>query len=121
VIRAMSLDLFFDYLGVRLNGEKADGKRIVVNWVFSDLGERYALTLENCALTYLAGRGSERADATVTLERSVLDRLVLRETTLAEAMERGLARIDGDGAKVVELFGLLDDFTLMFEVVEPKR
>jgi alkyl sulfatase BDS1-like metallo-beta-lactamase superfamily hydrolase len=121
VIRAMSLDLFFDYLGVRLNGEKADGKRIVVNWVFSDLGERYALTLENCALTYLAGRGSERADATVTLERSVLDRLVLRETTLAEAVERGLARIDGDGAKVVELFGLLDDFTLMFEVVEPKR
>jgi len=120
VVRAMSLDLFFDYLGVRLDGEKAEGKRIVVNWVFSDLGERYALTLENCALTYLAGRGSARADATVTLERSVLDRLVLRETTLAEAMERGLARVDGDRAKVVELFGLLDDFTLMFEVVEPK-
>jgi alkyl sulfatase BDS1-like metallo-beta-lactamase superfamily hydrolase len=57
----------------------------------------------------------------VTLERPVLDRLVLRETTLAEAVERGLTRIDGDAAKVVELFGLLDDFTLMFEVVEPKR
>ena len=27
VVRAMSLDLFFDYLGVRLNGEKAEGKR----------------------------------------------------------------------------------------------
>jgi alkyl sulfatase BDS1-like metallo-beta-lactamase superfamily hydrolase len=29
--------------------------------------------------------------------------------------------IEGDPARVVELFGLLDDFTLMFEVVEPKR
>ena len=27
-VRAMSLDLFFDYLGVRLNGPKAAGKTI---------------------------------------------------------------------------------------------
>ena len=27
VVRAMSLDLFFDYLGVRLNGDKAEGRR----------------------------------------------------------------------------------------------
>jgi alkyl sulfatase BDS1-like metallo-beta-lactamase superfamily hydrolase len=117
----MSLDLFFDYLAVRLDAEKAAGKRIVVNWVFSDLGTRYVLNLENCALTYLAERGSERADATVTLERSVLDRLVLREATLADATRDGLVTIDGDAARVVELFGLFDDFALMFEVVEPRR
>jgi alkyl sulfatase BDS1-like metallo-beta-lactamase superfamily hydrolase len=29
--------------------------------------------------------------------------------------------IDGDAARVVELFGLFDDFALMFEVVEPRR
>jgi linear primary-alkylsulfatase len=121
VVRAMSLGLFFDYLGVRLNGEKAEGKRIVLNWVFSDLGERYRLNLENCALTYLAEPRSEPADATVTLERTVLDRLVQREMTLADALHRGLVSIEGDPARVVELFGLLDDFTLMFEVVEPKR
>jgi alkyl sulfatase BDS1-like metallo-beta-lactamase superfamily hydrolase len=121
VVRAMSLDLFFDYLAVRLDAEKAAGKRIVVNWVFSDLGTRYVLNLENCALTYLAERASERADATVTLERSVLDRLVLREATLADATRDGLVTIDGDAARVVELFGLFDDFALMFEVVEPRR
>ena len=41
--------------------------------------------------------------------------------TFADAVEHGLARIEGNPAKVAELFGLLDDFTLMFEVVEPKR
>jgi len=35
VVRAMSLDLFFDYLGVRLDGDKAEGRRLVVNWVCS--------------------------------------------------------------------------------------
>jgi alkyl sulfatase BDS1-like metallo-beta-lactamase superfamily hydrolase len=121
VVRAMSLDLFFDYLAVRLDAEKAAGKRIVVNWVLSDLGTRYVSNLEHCALTYLAERRSERADATVTLERSVLDRLVLRELTLADALRDGLVTIDGDAAKVVELFGLFDDFALMFEIVEPRR
>jgi alkyl sulfatase BDS1-like metallo-beta-lactamase superfamily hydrolase len=121
VVRAMSLDLFFDYLGVRLNGERAEGRRLVVNWVFRDVDRRYVLTLENSALTALADRQSERADATVTLDRTVLDRLILRESTVAEARERGLLTIDGDAAGVVELFGLFDDFPLMFDVVEPRR
>jgi alkyl sulfatase BDS1-like metallo-beta-lactamase superfamily hydrolase len=121
VIRAMSLDLFFDYLGVRLDGEKAEDKRAVVNWVFTDLDRTYVMNLEHCALTYLADRRSDRADATVTLARTTLDRLVLRETPFADAVAGGLIAVDGDGAKVAELFGLLDDFTLMFPVVEPRR
>jgi alkyl sulfatase BDS1-like metallo-beta-lactamase superfamily hydrolase len=121
VVRAMSLEHVFDLLGVRLNGEKAEGRRIVINWVFPDLGRPYVLNLENCALTYLADRRSDRADATVTLDRATLDRLILRETTLVDAAQGGLARIEGDGARVAELFSLLDDFALMFEVVEPKR
>jgi alkyl sulfatase BDS1-like metallo-beta-lactamase superfamily hydrolase len=121
VVRAMSLDLFFDYLGVRLNGERAEGLRLVVNWVFTDLGRRYVLNLENCALTYLPDRQHDGADALVTLDRAVLNRIVLRELTFVDAVERGLIRIDGDAAGVAALFGLLDDFTLMFEVVEPRR
>ena len=61
LVRAMSLDLFFDYLAVRLDGEKAEGQRFVLNWLFPDLGRRYVLTLQNCALTYLAGRRSDRS------------------------------------------------------------
>jgi alkyl sulfatase BDS1-like metallo-beta-lactamase superfamily hydrolase len=121
VVRAMSLDLFFDYLGVRLNGEKAEGRRLAINWVFSDVGQTYVLNLENCSLTYLADRQSDGADATVTLDRAVLNRLVLRELSFADAAKRGLVAIEGDPAKIPELFSLLDDFTLMFEVVEPKR
>ena len=117
----MSLDLFFDYLGVRLNGEKAEGKTIVVNWAFPDTGQRYALTLQNCALTYLADRHAPEPDCTVTLDRTTLNRVILRELALPEALAEGLVRIAGNGMKVAELFGLLDDFTMGFEVVEPLR
>jgi linear primary-alkylsulfatase len=121
VVRAMSLDLFFDYLGVRLNGDKAEGRRLAINWVFSDLDRGYVLNLENCALTYLADRQSEHADATVTLDRAALNRLVLRELTFADAIEHGVVTVTGDPTNVIELFDLLDDFTLMFDVVEPHR
>jgi hypothetical protein len=36
-------------------------------------------------------------------------------------VQRGLVRLEGDSGGVVGLFDLLDDFTLMFEVVEPRR
>jgi alkyl sulfatase BDS1-like metallo-beta-lactamase superfamily hydrolase len=50
-----------------------------------------------------------------------LYRVALCELAFADAVERGLVRVEGSAAKVGELFGLLDDFTLMFAVVEPKR
>jgi linear primary-alkylsulfatase len=121
LVRGMTLDLFFDYLAVRLNGERAEGERSVLNWVFPDLDRRYVLTLQNCALTYLAERQAERPDATITLARPVLDRLVLRELTIDAALAQGLATIAGDPKPVVRLFGLLDDFALMFDVIEPRR
>jgi alkyl sulfatase BDS1-like metallo-beta-lactamase superfamily hydrolase len=121
VVRAMSLDLFFDYLGVRVNAEKAEGRRLVIDWVFSDLDRRYVLTLEHCALTYLADRRSERPDATVTLARPTLDRLVLRDLTFPDALQQHLVTITGDTTAPLTLFDLLDDFPLMFDVVEPQR
>jgi alkyl sulfatase BDS1-like metallo-beta-lactamase superfamily hydrolase len=121
IVRGVSLDLFFDFLGVRLNGEKAEGKTAVINWEFPDTGQRFALTLQNCALTYLADRHAEAADATVTLDRPTLNRIILRELALPEAVAAGLVHITGNAPKVAELFALLDDFTIAFEVVEPRN
>jgi alkyl sulfatase BDS1-like metallo-beta-lactamase superfamily hydrolase len=121
VVRAMTPELFFDYLGVRLNGERAEDMRIVVNWAFDDLARRFVSTLDHCALTWLADRHHADADATVTLNWTVLTRVVLRELAFADVLQQGLATIDGDPARVVDLFGLLDDFALMFDVVEPRR
>ena len=49
-IRAMPIELLFDYLGVRLNGPKAAGKQITLNLNFTDLKKQYALMVENAVL-----------------------------------------------------------------------
>jgi alkyl sulfatase BDS1-like metallo-beta-lactamase superfamily hydrolase len=118
--QAMSLDAVFDYLGTRLNGERAEGKTLVINWDFSDLGRRYVTTLSNCTLTYLADRTSDRADATVTLERATLTRLILQQVSPADAVRQGIMAVTGDPGAVFELFDLFDDVSPTFEIVEPK-
>ena len=54
-LAALRTEQLWDVLGVRLNGPKAEGKHIVLNWSFTDTGETFVLNLENCALTYIAG------------------------------------------------------------------
>ena len=117
-IRALATEQLWDVLGIRLNGPKAEGLRIVTVWDFSDTGETYTLTLENCALTYVAGRHGT-ADATVTTARTVLDAVFARQMTIVEAVMAGRLSVAGDVAKLRDLMALMDNFTSSFEIVEP--
>ena len=119
VIRAMSLDMFFDLMAVRLIGPQAAGKKLVFNATFSDTGEQYLLVVENCVLNYAKGKQSAEADASLTMTRAALDEIVLGEVTLAEEMAAGKASIDGNPEKLVEFLSLLDTFEFWFNIVTP--
>jgi alkyl sulfatase BDS1-like metallo-beta-lactamase superfamily hydrolase len=119
-VRALPTGAFFDYLGIRLNAERALGKKIVVNWNFTDLGEQYVLTLDHSALTYLAHARSPQADVSVSLQRATLDLISLKQTTFGKAAASGQLTLDGDREKLRELFGLLDDFSPNFAIIEPR-
>jgi alkyl sulfatase BDS1-like metallo-beta-lactamase superfamily hydrolase len=119
VIRGMSVDLVLDYLGVRLNGPKAEGQRMVLNFAFPDLATDYAVTLENSHLSYVRGKRAEHADATYTMPRPVLDAILLRQLSLAQAVEEGRAQVSGNAARFGELMVLMDDFEFWFDIVTP--
>ncbi len=119
VIKAMSLDMFFDLLAVRLIGPKAAGKSLVFNANFTDIGEQYLLVVENCVLNYAKGKQSEQADATLTMTRAALNEIVLGEATLAEKTAAGEARIAGSPEKLIEFLSLLDNFEFWFNIVTP--
>jgi alkyl sulfatase BDS1-like metallo-beta-lactamase superfamily hydrolase len=120
-LAALRTEQLWDVLGVRLNGPKAEGKRIVLNWSFSDTGETFVLNLENCALTYTEGMQAENADASFTLARSTLDEVIAKQTNFPEAVAAGKVRLAGNPMRLAELMGLMDEFPRMFEIVEPKR
>jgi alkyl sulfatase BDS1-like metallo-beta-lactamase superfamily hydrolase len=120
-LAALRIEQLWDVLGVRLNGPKAEGKHIVLNWIFTDTNETFVLTLENCALTYVAGAQAATADASFTLPRGVLDEVIAKLTSFPEAVGSGKIKISGNPMRLGELMALMDEFPRMFEIVEPKR
>ena len=119
-IQAMPLDLFFDYLGVRLNGPKAAGKTMTINWNFTDIKERYVLALENATLNHTANKQATDADATVTLRRADLDEVIAGGKPKLEAkLAAGDIKVEGKPEKLGELLSLMDNFDPMFNIVTP--
>lgn len=118
-VRAMSLDLFFDYLGVRLNSEKAGDTKLTLNFDFGEEDGKYLLQLENGVLNNTAGQQADNADATITLTRDSLNGIVLGETTLEKAIADGSIKVTGDNAKLGQLVSMLDNFEFWFNIVTP--
>ena len=120
-LAALRTEQLWDVLGVRLNGPKAEGKHIVLNWTFTDTHERFVLTLENCALTYGEGVQADNADASFTLTRGTLDEVIAKQTSFTDAVAAGRIEVIGNVTRLAELMDLMDEFPRMFEIVEPKR
>jgi alkyl sulfatase BDS1-like metallo-beta-lactamase superfamily hydrolase len=118
-IRAMDLELLFDYAAMRLNGEKAGGKSMKLNWNFTDTNEQYLLELANAALSHIAGHQAKDADATISLTRDKLNGILLGQTTFEKEISAGSIKVDGDANKLGDLLSMLDKFEFWFNIVTP--
>ena len=119
MVKSMTLDMFFDYLGVRLNGPKAEGVTLAINFEFTDTGQQYAVTVENSTLIYAAGKALEKPNATVALKRSTFDAIAARETSFEKEIAAGAIKIHGNALVLLKLFSLLDNFEPTFNIVTP--
>jgi alkyl sulfatase BDS1-like metallo-beta-lactamase superfamily hydrolase len=118
-IRAMDLEFLFDYAAMRLNGPKADGKSMKLNWNFTDTDQTFVVELENSALSHIANRQADDADATVTLTRAKLNEILLGQTTFEKELDGGGVSVSGNADALKELLSMLDKFDVWFNIVTP--
>ncbi|MGK2933459.1 MAG: alkyl/aryl-sulfatase [Solirubrobacterales bacterium] len=118
-IRALTLPMIVNYLGIRLNGPEAAGREITLNLVVTDTSEEAVLRLANGTLSHSYERRVTDADGEVITTRETLNRLVAAELTLEEALESGEIEVAPDPAPLIEVFSLMDTFSMWFPVIEP--
>ena len=118
-VKAMDLDLFFDYLAMRLKGPEVADKHITLNFDFTDLKQKYTLEMVNGVLNHTEGAQAKDADATITLTRDTLNKLMLKQTTLKDAEGSGELKVQGDQGKLDELMSYMDNFDFWFNIVTP--
>ena len=117
-VRAMTPEMFFDYLGVHINGVRAGNAKAVFNIDLGKDGGKYKLELENGVLNHTANAQAKDADATITLDRTTLND-ILKKETLKQAMDKGDVKVSGDGAKLEEMLSYMDTFDFWFNIVTP--
>lgn len=120
LITAMTTEMLFDTFAVRLNGPKAAGKVIRLNYVFPDTNERFLVAIENGVLNYWAGKQAAQADATVTLSRPALNQIVGGTATFEQKVAAGEVKVEGRREALGELMSLMDSFGSWFNIVTPR-
>jgi alkyl sulfatase BDS1-like metallo-beta-lactamase superfamily hydrolase len=121
VIRAMSTELFLNFLAIRMDPRRAEGMRFTMNLVTPDNGERFVVELANATLTNIQGFQAERPDLTLTVNRSDLEQVLGGQKTLEALIADGTARVQGDVSVLGHLAGLMVDFDPRFEVLPGTR
>ena len=117
LVRAMTTQQWLDYLAIRLDSAKAEGKGFVLNLVTPDTKERFVVELSNATLTSIEGFQAKDADLTLTIARPDLLRVLMGATSLDDVVEAGRATAVGDRGVLATLLGLLSDFDPGFEIL----
>jgi alkyl sulfatase BDS1-like metallo-beta-lactamase superfamily hydrolase len=119
LIVAMSSELIFDFLGVRLNSDLASGKEIKINIAFPDKSEQFLLELKNSHLSNIKGIESQTADVSITMNRSDLNLMLMKVKTLPELMQSGALTFEGDINAFVSVLQMLEEFPFWFNIATP--
>lgn len=120
-LRAMPIEMFLDYMGIRLDSQKADGKKIALNLNFTDKKQQYVLQVENSVLIYTPNKQLKNADATLNLTRNTFDEMILKKKTVMQATSDGDIKLEGNKDKLEEFMSLFDSFPPMFNIVTPNN
>lgn len=119
-LRAMPVDMYLDYMGIRLDAKKADGKKFIINLNFADKKQQYVLKVENSVLIYTPNKQSRYADATLNLSRNAFDAIMLKQKDVMRSISDGDIKLVGSREKMGEFMNLFDNFPPMFNIVTPR-
>jgi alkyl sulfatase BDS1-like metallo-beta-lactamase superfamily hydrolase len=117
VVRAMTTDLFLDFIAIRMDSRKTEGMEFTINLVTPDNGEKFVVELSSATLTNIEGYQAEDADLTITINRSDLETVMMGKKSFAAQIEDGTAQAEGDRTILAKLGATLAIFTPNFEMV----
>jgi alkyl sulfatase BDS1-like metallo-beta-lactamase superfamily hydrolase len=136
VMSAMTLDQYFDYMGLRFDAPKAEAEQLqssTINWIIThntdstNPTEYYALESIDYALPYTryyAQNELPTADVTLTMLRETLTQISTASNmsqAFNAAVAAGAIKVQGDPNIVTAILDLLDIFPANFNIVTPRQ
>ena len=124
-IDQLDMETYLDYLAIRLNHPEAAKTFLQLNFIIPDdtkpsgITQKFGLIVENGVINYALGTLLDAPQATITLNRSLINETDFDKEKIKTAMEKGEITIDGNTEKFVEFSSLIDTFSPAFNIVTP--
>ncbi len=119
LLRHLPLPRFFDAMAARLDGPAAENEDLVLNFIFTDLGESWVLEIDNGVLHAHRREPDPDADVTVRLTREMLAQLSVGKAGLKEMVFSDQFEVEGSRMALVKFFSLLSRPAGDFAIVTP--
>jgi alkyl sulfatase BDS1-like metallo-beta-lactamase superfamily hydrolase len=117
MIRGMTTGLWLDFLGVRMQSQKAEAHGFIVNFITPDNGEKFVIELSNETLTSIKDHQAKSPTLTITVNRVDLEQVMTGQATLDDLIATGKAKLDGDRKPYDVLRTSLVQFDMGFEIL----
>jgi alkyl sulfatase BDS1-like metallo-beta-lactamase superfamily hydrolase len=117
VIRAMSTELFLEFIGIRMDSKKAEDLAFKINLVTPDNDEKFIAELSNATFTVIQGYQAKDADLTITINRTDLESVMMGVKSLQAQIDDGTAKIEGNRQVLKQLADTLTEFHVAFEII----
>ena len=120
MIKGMTADLYFNYLGMRFLGTENADLKYNFNFDLLDTKEKVGLVVSNGAVMPRIGKFIKKdVTATIHIKRSDLDRISLGEVKFEDLIKNGSLKIDGDKDAYFNFLSKIDNFGFWFNIIEP--
>jgi alkyl sulfatase BDS1-like metallo-beta-lactamase superfamily hydrolase len=122
MVRGMSSELLFNYLAMSFIGTDEEAQKMKYNFniILPDVKEKVSLIVGNGVITPRIGSIVDKnVTATLTVNRTDLDRIILGQATYSELIKSGGIKSDGDTDAFSKFAAKLDKFNFWFNIIEP--
>jgi alkyl sulfatase BDS1-like metallo-beta-lactamase superfamily hydrolase len=115
--RAMTTTQWWDAVATRVDSGLADEIDFTINFISPDTQQNYVVEMSGGTLSNIEGYLSTEPDATITMDRSDLETVIMGQETLASQLQAGVGTVTGDQAILLQLASVLVTFNSSFEVM----
>ena len=110
---------FMKALSVRLDADKAEGERLVINVLFTDQQQNFVLTVRNSVMYYQQLPAAPNADASIAVSKDLFVDLLVGQVGIQQLLTTDELEVDGSVLKLLKFFSLLGKNNDNFNIVTP--
>jgi len=106
-------------LSVTLDADKAEGERLKINILFTELEQNFVLSIRNSVMHYRELPADPSADASIAISGNLFFQIMMKQVGITDLLTSEELEVEGSVLKLIKFFSLLGESNDNFNIVTP--